>query len=92
MVQFSKEAAKRIAKVVRQVEQSPVQRGFGVATRKGRGGGDGFVIEHHDTFPAIPTELTLIEKGDLVWHAMTGDTRWQLMSFVFTTETGEVGT
>jgi hypothetical protein len=37
MVQFSKEAAKRIAKVVRQVEQSPVKRGYSVATRKGKG-------------------------------------------------------
>jgi hypothetical protein len=69
MVQFSKEAAKRIAKVVRQVEQSPVQRGFGVATRKGRGGGDG-----GDLIYVAPTkaELPSVEVPALGYAEDTG--------------------
>ncbi len=56
------------------------------------GGSGGVNIQHEDLFPAIPTALTLIELGGYVWHAMTGDTVWNLMSFVFTDATGVVGT
>lgn len=55
------------------------------------GGGAGFFIETHATFPAIPSTPKIISCKNQLWYAEDGYTHWY-PCVGFTSETGEVGT